>query len=65
MLEICSGTNTIHFEKCNILLCTKVKKNNVNSIKHSINRSYFVKRCKGGTSNAHFWKTVFEMFEPK
>jgi len=36
----------------------KMARNNVTKVKRDILRSYFLKKCKGGTSNKHFWNTI-------
>jgi len=36
----------------------KVARNNVTKAKRDLLRSYFLKKCKGGTSNKHFWNTI-------
>lgn len=43
----------------------KAKRNNVTAIKRKLVRSYFLKRCTGGTNNKNFWKTIRPFFNKK
>lgn len=43
----------------------KEKRNAVTAIKRSLIRSYFLKRCNGGSRNKDFWKTIRPFFSKK
>ena len=43
----------------------KTNRNMVTSIKRKLTRSYFLKRCSGGTNNKKFWKTIRPFFNKK